>query len=102
MIKAAIKNLQKFKRDIKAFDKRQKKAYIDAVKIEAYRLRTQLRNEYQKGMGHWPTMREVSKINRAYQIAYGKAATTYPGSGISIPDEDAPPHMVLPCPYDIK
>lgn len=110
MIKAAIKNLKKFKRDIRAFDKHQKKAYIDAVKIESYRLRTQLRNEYQEGMAHWPHMREISKISRAYQLAWGaipptarkSAIRTYPGSGIAPPGEDAPATYGLAVPIRYK
>lgn len=109
MIKTAIKNLQKFKKDIVAFDKAQKRAYVNAVKIEAYRLRTQLRNEYQKGMTGWPPMKEISKLSRAYQLAYGvkgpaggHAITTYPGSGIPAPDYEAPPTYGLAVPIRYK
>lgn len=100
-IQAKIKNIEKFWKEIRTYDDRVEKAGINAVKIELYRLRTELQL-YLISLPGGPPMKEISKLSREYQAAFG--SKLWGKTAIPKPNRDDPAlrAIAIPVRYETK
>lgn len=104
-IKASIRNINKFYREIKNYDDKVYKASINAVKIEGYRLKQSLQSELIAGApggAKFSPMRRISQLSRQYQAIYGSRLwdkTAIPKPGM---DDPALRALAIPVRYEAK
>lgn len=104
-IKTKLKNLEKFRKEIRNYDDKVYKAAINAVKIEGYRLRQLLQSQIiggaPGGKGFAP-MRRISQLSRQYQAEYGSRLwnkTSIPKPGM---DDPALRALAIPVRYEVQ
>jgi len=104
-IKIAFKNIQKFKQDIRNYEKKVYRAASSAAKIEGFKLRELLQWEIITGTpGGQPfkPMRRISKLSRKYQAIYG--SRLWDRTKIPAPHFEAPAlrALAIPVRYEAK
>ena len=104
-IRAKLKNINKFYKEIKGYDNKISKARINAVKIEGYRLKLALQQELLAGTPggqKFPPMRRISQLSRQYQAMHGSRLwdkTHIPKPGM---DDPALRALAIPVRYEAK
>lgn len=104
-VRVAFKNIQKFKKEIRDYEKKVFRAASSAAKIEGFRLRELLQWDIIRGApGDQPfrPMRRISQLSRKYQAIYG--SRLWDKTKIPSPSFDAPAlrALAIPIRYEAK